>query len=285
VTAAQFIGLAVQASIFLLVFALGLNAKLDDVLFLLRRPGLLLRALVSMNVVMLAFALGVIAIFAPPPAVRIALVALAVSPVPPILPSKQAKAGAAHNYSIGLLVAVAIVSVVLVPATIEFIGRSYGVDVHMPAGRVASIVMVSILVPLLAGIGVGHMAPAPAARFAQPISTIAMVLLLIAIVPILFTATPALIALIGSGVLLCLIAFALVGLAVGHLLGGPADDDRTALALATSARHPGMAIAIARINFPEEQAVMGVVLSYLIVSAIVALPYITRRTRRHGRLV
>jgi BASS family bile acid:Na+ symporter len=285
VTAAQFVGLALQASIFLLVFALGLNASLDDVLYLLRRPALLARAILSMNVVMLAFVLAIIELFGLPPAVRIALVALAVSPVPPILPSKQVKAGGPHDYSIGLLVAIAIISVVLVPATIEFIGRGFGVDVHMPARRVAPIVLTSILVPLLAGVGVARIAPALAGRAARPISQGAMLLLVIAVLPALFAATPALAALIGNGVVACLFAFALVGLAVGHLLGGPDPDDRTALALATSSRHPAIAIAIARINFPDEQAVMGIVLYFTIVSAIVALPYVKWRTKLHAGLV
>lgn len=40
-----------------------------------------------------------------------------------------------------------------------------------------------------------------------------------------------------------------------HWLGRPDPDDRTALAIASSMRHPGVALAIARLNFPEEMLV------------------------------
>ena len=49
--AAHLIQIAVQASILLLVFALGLRASYEDATYLLRRPGLLARALVAMYVV------------------------------------------------------------------------------------------------------------------------------------------------------------------------------------------------------------------------------------------
>jgi BASS family bile acid:Na+ symporter len=145
---------------------------------------------------------------------------------------------------------------------------------------VASIVMIPILIPLLAGIGFGHIAPALAARIASPVSLVAMLLLLVSLVPILFVATPALVALIGNGVLACLIAFALVGLCVGHFLGGPDSDNRTVLAIATAARHPGMAIAIASLTFPDEKAVMAVVLYHVILGGIVAVPYVKWRSHQ-----
>jgi len=52
----QLIPAAISVSIFLTVFAVGLHAALRDAVFLLRRPGLLLRSILSMNVVMVVFA-------------------------------------------------------------------------------------------------------------------------------------------------------------------------------------------------------------------------------------
>jgi len=51
-SAAQWPGLVVQASIILTVLGLGLTASWQDAVYLLRRPRLLLRALLSMNIVM-----------------------------------------------------------------------------------------------------------------------------------------------------------------------------------------------------------------------------------------
>src|SRR5262245_20724117 len=50
-TIAELIPLVIQTSILVLVFALGLHATLEDVIYLFRRPGLLVRVLLAMGVV------------------------------------------------------------------------------------------------------------------------------------------------------------------------------------------------------------------------------------------
>jgi BASS family bile acid:Na+ symporter len=282
---AQLIGLAIQASIFLLVFSLGVDATLDEVTHLFRNPGHLVRSVASTNFIMLAFAILIIKMFQLPLAIRIALVALSVSPVPPILPFRQVKAGGSTDYAIGLLAGLAVISIVLVPLEMDLLERVIGIDLEMPASKVATIVLMSIVIPLLVGIGVRAVAPGLVERIARPASLAGTALLVIAALPILFLAAPAIWSLIGNGVLMSLIAFSLIGLAVGHMLGGPDANDRTVLALATATRHPGLAIAIAKVNFPEEKAVMAVVMCHLIVGGIVALPYINWRARLHARPV
>jgi bile acid:Na+ symporter, BASS family len=79
--------------------------------------------------------------------------------------------------------------------------------------------------------------------------------------------------------------FVLVGLAVGHLLGGPDPEDRTVLALSTAMRHPAIAIAIAQSNFPDQKLAPAAILLYLLVSVIAAAPYLkwTKRHREAGK--
>ena len=84
-TLQQAIMLALQASILLTVLGFGLAATLDDVLYLTRRPSLLIRSLVAMLVIMPIVAVTIRLVFAFQPGVEIALVALTLSPVPPIL--------------------------------------------------------------------------------------------------------------------------------------------------------------------------------------------------------
>jgi BASS family bile acid:Na+ symporter len=278
----QLIMLAIKVSIMLLVFGLGLHASWRDTTFLLRRPGLLVRSLLSMNVIMPLFAAALAALFDLHPAVKIAIVCLALAPVPPILPGKQQKAGGTASYSIGLLVAAALFAIVLVPLGVELMGSVFTKDAHMTPVTVAFIVLMTILLPLAAGLGVNRMAPALAARFARPVSLFATVLLVAAALPVLFKAWPAVWSMIGNGTLLALALFTLVGLAIGHWLGGDNPDNRTILALASSARHPAVALAIAGTNFPEQKAVLAVVILHLLVGAIVSLPYVLWRKRRHA---
>src|SRR5690606_41821850 len=62
--------------------------------------------------------------------------------------------------------------------------------------------------------------------------------------PVLIRVWPLLIEMIGNGTLAVLALFTLVGVAVGHLLGGPDPNNRTVLALASGTRHPGVALAV-----------------------------------------
>jgi BASS family bile acid:Na+ symporter len=281
-TLAQIILLAVTASMFLIVFALGLETTLRDAMSLFRQPGLFVRSILAMNIIMLGFAVAAALLFDLPPAIKIALVALAVSPVPPILPSKQYKAGGSAPYTIGLLVAAAVVAIVLVPVVVLLLGQTFAIDLRMPVGKVASIVLISVIVPLGVGIALRWVAPEFAQCIDRPVSLFATVLLVIAVLPVLFTAWPAVWALVGNGLVLFLVLFTLIGLAVGHFLGGPNSDNRSVLALATGTRHPGVAIAIASVNFPDQRAVLAVVFYHLVIGAIVSFPYVNWRTRCHA---
>jgi len=75
------------------------------------------------------------------------------------------------------------------------------------------------------------------------------------------------------------VLFTVVGLTVGHLLGGPDPHDRRVLALATATRHPGVAMAIAALNFPDQRAAQIVIVYHLIFGAIVSFPYVKWQAR------
>ena len=261
--------LVLKASILLTVFALGLQATFADATFLFRHPRLLIRGFFSMSVIMPALALLLVLTFHLNPAVKIALVALSVSPVPPIFPKKALKAGGKENYTIGLLVATVALAIVAIPITMEIFQRVTGVPLYMSALSVATKVFATVLTPLLGGIVVRAIASSFADRVTRPIATLAGVLLILGVVPVLFVSMRAILPLLGDGTLLSLAAFALIGYFVGYLFGGPDPEQRSVLSLATASRHPGLALAIAHANFPEQKLVGPLVLLYLIVSGVV----------------
>lgn len=281
-TVAQLILIALQSSIALIVFSIALNARFDDITFLLRKPGLLIRSLLAMHVIMPAFAVALALAFDLHPMVEVALVATALAPVPPILPNKQLKAGGEQSYVIGLLAITALVSIVYVPAAVELLGRAFNRPVHAPVAGVAKIVAMSVLLPLVLGMLVRRFAPAVAERIARPLSIAGMALLVIAFLPVLIKQWPAIKALVGNYSIVAMIVFALVGLGVGHALGGPEPDDRSVLATATAARHPAVALAMTH-HVDDHSAVLAAVLLTLIVAAIVSGPYVKWRARGHDR--
>jgi BASS family bile acid:Na+ symporter len=275
----ELILLVLKTSIALSVLALGLKATFSDAIYLFRYPHHLVRAFLSMNVLMPSLAWILSLTFDLNPAVKIALGALSVSPVPPIFPKKALKAGGKENYAVGLLVAAALLAIVVVPITIEIFEKTVGLPLQMPARDVATLVFKTVLAPLLAGIVLRRLAPPLAARTAEPLGTLASVLLILSVLPVLFGSSRAMLSLVGNGTLASLSAFAVAGFIIGHLLGGPGPDNRQVLSLATATRHPGMAAAIAQANFPGQTLVVPAIALYLIVSGILAALLLALRTR------
>jgi len=287
-TIAELIALAIQLSMSLIIFCVALESRFGDVIFLWRRPGLLLRSLVSMLVVMPVFAVLMAVWFDLNPAVELALVALALAPVPPILPGRQMKAGGESPYVVGLLTTTALVSIVYVPLAAAVVGDVFRRPVEVSVFNIARIAATSMVLPVLAGMAVHRWLPALARRIDRPLSILATGVLLLACIPIVVTEYPDMGRLLGNFSILAMIVFALVGLAVGHWLGGPKPGERSVLAMATASRHPAVALAITH-NAIDKPGVMAAVLMSLLVGAIVTVPYVRRRSRSnaaamaHGR--
>jgi bile acid:Na+ symporter, BASS family len=271
-TLQQIISLGIQGSMALMVFCVGLHARFDDVLYLLRRPSLLIRSLLAMNVIMPAIAVAIALWLDVDRALKIALIALSVSPVPPILPGSQLKAGGRESYVVGLLATAALVSIVFVPAVAALIGRLFGQEVRTPPSAIASVVVTSILAPLVVGVVVRRLAPTLAARLARPLSLLATVVLVVSFLPALLKIWPAIAASFGNFTFVTIVAFCILGIAAGHLLGGPDKEDRTVLALATASRHPAVALAVAH-DTSDLLPVLGIVLVALIVGAVLGAVY------------
>jgi bile acid:Na+ symporter, BASS family len=277
--AARLTQLAVTTSVLLLVFALGLGATVEQATYVVRRPAKFVRALLAMYVVVPAFVAFLAWTFNLHGAVEIALIAAAVSPVPPVLPSKQLKMGGRANYVYGLLIAMSMVAIVTVPAAIELLGWLFGREAHINATEVARLVGLTVFAPVVAGLAVRHFAPALAERVAPWMSRIGSVFLIAGLLPILIAVLPPAWSLVGNGTILAIVAAITVALAAGHWLGGPDPGDRQSLAIASAMRHPGVALAIARLNFSDDRLVPAAILLFLLVGAVATSAYgaLTRR--------
>src|SRR4029453_13815303 len=174
----------------------------------------------------------------------------------------------------------ALFAIVSIPLSVVIIGRIFDKPAYITPARVALIVSITVIAPLAAGIFVRHFAPRFAEGIERPVSLFATVALLVGVLPIVFAAWPAAVALVGNGTLAATAVFVVSGLAAGHVLGGPDPDDRVVLALATATRHPGVAMAVAHAAAPGEKLVLGAVLWHLIVGLIASAIYIAWRRRQ-----
>jgi BASS family bile acid:Na+ symporter len=276
--AALIITLVLQISIALIVFSLALSAQPGELGFLLRRPSLLLRSILAMNVIMPIVAGLLAKLFHLNPNVEMALILLAVAPVPPVLPGKQAKAGASVAYGVSLLFVAALLSIVAVPFSMAVIGRWFGLDVNVSMSSIAKVVGVSVLGPLVIGAAIARLVPG-AWRLAKPLSKMALLILVIGLLPVLFVMRQAIWAEVGDFTLVAIVLFTLVGLGVGHFLGGPVPENRTVLGLSTACRHPGVAVAIAGSLVDDKRPIIAAVLLCVLTAAVVTVPYVKARKK------
>ena len=139
-----------------------------------------------------------------------------------------------------------------------------------------------MLIPLAIGMVIRKLAPNLAERAAPWVYKLSMLLVVLVFLPILAGVWRALWDLVGNGTILAMIVLVTTTLAGGHLLGGPAPLDRATLAIASSVRHPGIAMLIANTAF-DDKRVTAAVLLYLLVSMIQGAVYKAWfiRTRAH----
>ena len=145
------IGLAIKLSLMLTVFSYGIQAGLNDVLYLFRRPAQLVRAVLSISVIMPIFVGLLVAVFNFQPVVAVALVALAVSPVPPILPNKALKSGGGKSFTFGLLAAVSLLSIVTIPLSLKVFEFAFSHPTHFSESSIISALLTSVILPFTAG--------------------------------------------------------------------------------------------------------------------------------------
>jgi BASS family bile acid:Na+ symporter len=281
-TLAQIIPILLQVSVALVVFSIGLQAAPGDLGYLFRRPALLARSVLAMNVVMPLITVGIAAGLKLRPEVETALLLLSVSPVPPILPNKQVKAGGNKSYAIGLLAFEGALAIVAVPLSVAAIARLFGHVVAVPGSLIARVVGISVLGPLLAGALARRLAPALAGRAATTLSMIGTILLLLVFLPVVAGSWHGLTGVTGRFTIAAVVVLVIVSLVVGHLLGGPAEDDRTVLALSTASRHPGVALAVAGAALANRQGVPAAVMLAFLVAVIATVPYTKWRHRAHA---
>ena len=271
------IKLLLSASILLLVFALGLQATFADATSLLRNflrtPNVLLRALLAMYVVVPAAAVGLALAFDLSPTVRGGLLAVAVAPIPPILPGKQLKFGGDRAQVFGLLVAVSLSSIVVIPLMVVLLGHIFGREASFGPGSVMRLVGLSILLPLAAGLATRHWLPGFAQRVAPWASRIGTIMLCASVVPILVNAWPVIVSMLGQGVLAATVALAALAITAGHLSGGSDQSVRATLAIASAMRHPGVALAIVARNVVDDAHASAVVLLYLLAAMVLTTLY------------
>ena len=270
---AQILVVILKASIAALLLGIGMRATVADVLSLWRRPAALLRAVLAMYVLVPLAAVALVRLLHPVRPVGGAILVLAVSAGAPVLTKKLLKLDR-DSYVLGLSVTTSLLAIVTVPAWIAFLAPHFGSAASVEPVAIASVLAKGFLAPLVIGMLLRLALRDRAEAISMGLLKVAGLVLGLAGLT-LIAASFGHIMSVGWESLLALGALAVVATAIGHLVGGPDPGERTALGVACAARHVGIAMLAA--SATPDKATIALVLAYLLVAALVSIPYLKWR--------
>ena len=267
---------ALQAGIVCVVISTGLRSRWSDATYLLRRPGMLVRSIISRNVLVPLAGLAIASVYAREPAVRAAILTMSVTGVPPTLPASEFRAGARQQTALGLLISQTLLAIVFVPLTLMAFGALLGTHAEFSASRVVPIVAELTLVPFFVGLSVSYISHGAATRISVALHQCGQLLMLAGVAAVVIAFGRAWIELLGNGTLLAIALMVFVALVIGHAFGGQRRHDRVTLAIASASSHPGLAAAIVAANArgPIVAQAVSAILLYLAVGTLVTRGYL-----------
>jgi len=269
------------ATVFSVMFTLGLDIVVGEMRWVLARPGKLARALFAVIVGVPAAALVIARAFDFERWVQIGIVLMAVSPGAPIALRRSLDAGGSHRFAPVLQILLALLAIASMPLWIAALNHVYAGNADISPWQVARQVFFAQLLPLCLGMGCRAAWPERARRWAASLARLARLLLvvltLLALIDVWQVVFDA-----GPRVALAIAVLTVAALALGHALGGPDPGTRTAVAISSALRNPGLALLVATIN-GAAPAATRTVLTYLVVAALTVAPYAIWHQRFSGR--
>ena len=267
----------VSLTIFTLMFALGVNHSFEQLTSLWRRPGLLLRSLLAVVVLVPLVVVLLLWVFDLPPAAATGLALLAAAPGAPLTYKRSQMAGGDPAYTASLQLTLALLAVGITPVILAMFSSLFGIVIEgVTFFQVARQVAQVTFLPVIIGLSLKQFAPRLAEVLRQPASVLANILfiLLLLMLVLLLALVPELRALLNLGGLatVAILLMVAVSLTIGHLLGGPRRDQRSALATACIARNLGLALFIAELS-DYGQHFIPTILTYMILGGLLAVPY------------
>jgi len=268
---------AAAATLFAVMFDLGLSAVPRDFRWVIERPRLMARALFSVLVAVPILAWIIARAFDVPHSAEIGIMLMAISPGAPVALRRTLRAGGHAAFAQALHIVLAIIAILSMPLGIVALDEYYGGATTIDPRDLARQVFVVQLMPLALGMLARRFFHAGVRPFEPAIRTLASLLLFTLVVLVLVDVWET-IGRAGLRVAAAVIAITMLSLAVGHGLGGPDPTTRTVTAIFSGARNAGLALLVATIN-DATAPVVAAVLATFVLSAFTIVPYAMWRRR------
>ena len=242
----------IMVSVMFLMLSAGLNIEFRQIIELAKRFRLVVLGVLANFLIVPLLIYLCIAWLPFSPDIKIGIMLMAAAPIAPMAPVpfvEKAKGDVA--YSVGLMVIVAILSIVLTPLILSIsIPKSVGGVTLDPIQIVKTLLMVQ-LIPIGVGMAVNHINPTWARKLLKFVPRIGQIGLIIG-VGMLFIQQGSKLLSIGFLAYLIMLFLTIVSLLVGDwILVGESDEKRRALAVSTTIRNIPLAFLIATENFPD----------------------------------
>ena len=267
----QIIRNLVSLTIFLIMLTMGLNFSPRRLFAFWRQPSLVLRAQLAVSVLTPLITLGLLWLLHSSNEVIIGLAILAAAPGAPLLTKRVQMAGGSFDYGASLQVTLSLSVVLITPILLACFSLLLPVAATaVDSLQIAKQIAVVQFLPLSLGLGLRQIAVEIADEISDFLTNTANTLFVVLAI-ILLVLSLDLIPTLGAQTIVLILVIAAASLFVGHLLGGPTAETRAAVAIACIARNAGLGLFIAIMN--QQTAAIPVILSYLILAALVGLPY------------
>ena len=271
------LSIVAAATLFTVMFDLGLTIVPGEFRWVLRRPAMLLKGLFSVLIAVPVLALVVGRALDLPRAAEVGIVLMAISPGAPVALRRSLDAGGHQSFAPALQIAVAMLAVASMPLSVAALAEYYGARAVVDPLQLARQVFMAQLLPLALGMAMNRWKPVAAARLGPTLRRIGGPLLFVLLVLVLIDIWQVV---IGAGwrLTLAIAILTVLALTVGHLLGGPESATRTATAICSAARNPGLALVVVALN-AAPPAITRTVLTYFVIAALTLMPYVIWRRR------
>jgi BASS family bile acid:Na+ symporter len=272
--------LLIPATLFTVMFALGLGLRVEAVALFRRRPALIARVLVGTCLLVPLAALlllrsPVLGSLSVP--VRLAIALMAVSPSAPLTLRKADRQGGDRELAALLQLLAAAAAILTIPLLADLYRAVFQLSAwDIEPLPVARQVLLSQGVPLALGVLMRRLLPGVAERLVTPLDRAANLLLLLLTVVILVRSWPLLQPFLAANLagVGCMALMVLLALAIGWLLSGPGLRERTTVAVVTSTRNPGLALLFASTHAADVPGLKLAILVYVLMTLVLSLPFL-----------
>ena len=212
------------ATLFAVMFDLGLAIVPGEFRWVVKRPALLLKGVFSVLIAVPMIALAVTRAIELPRLVEIGIVLMAISPGAPVALRRSMGAGGHRTFAPALQIAVALLAVVSMPLSIAVLNHYYRGNADIDPQHLARQVFFAQLLPLALGMAANRLANRAAAWLEPRLRRLGGLLLILLLVLVLIDIWHVVID-AGWRAALAIALVTTLALAVGHLLGGPRTGD------------------------------------------------------------